>query len=124
LQHPIDAVMTRQNIPFGRIVGVSIGPDYSWFMIFALLSWTLAGNYYTAEFKNWEPPLYWVMGAVTALTLFTAVLLHELGHSVVVLNYKQRASIVFVANGAGPLSADNIKGAITKTRSRRRCGQG
>ena len=80
--------MTRQHVPLGRIMGIPIGLDYSWFLIFALLTWMLASSYYPAEFKNWAPPLYWVMGAVTAIMLFVSVLLHELGHSVVALRYK------------------------------------
>jgi hypothetical protein len=44
--------------------------DYSWFVIFALLTWLLAINYYPTEFKNWPPLLYWLMGTVTAVTLF------------------------------------------------------
>jgi hypothetical protein len=35
-------VMTRHNIPLGRILGIPIGLDYSWFVIFALLTWMLA----------------------------------------------------------------------------------
>lgn len=43
-------------------MGIPIGLDYSWFVIFALLTWALAGNYYPTEFKNWAPPFYWFMG--------------------------------------------------------------
>jgi len=35
--------MGRHNIPIGRILGIPIGLDYSWFVIFALLTWMLAG---------------------------------------------------------------------------------
>ena len=31
--------MTRHNIPLGRILRIPIGLDYSWFVIFALLTW-------------------------------------------------------------------------------------
>jgi hypothetical protein len=41
---------------------VSIGLDYSWFVIFALFTWSPADSYYPAEFKNWPPLLYWFMG--------------------------------------------------------------
>ncbi|MGA7327075.1 MAG: hypothetical protein WBX25_21955, partial [Rhodomicrobium sp.] len=75
--------MSRHTIPLGRILGIQIALDYSWFLIFALLTWILATNYFPAEFKNWPPYLYWVMGAVAAVMLFVSVLLHELGHSAV-----------------------------------------
>src|ERR1039458_6033183 len=37
--------MTQHSIPLGRIFGISIGLDYSWFVIFALLTWMLARSY-------------------------------------------------------------------------------
>ena len=69
--------MNRHTIPLGRILGIPIGLDYSWFLIFALLTWTMAVGYYPAEFKNWPVAEYWFMGAVTASMLFVSVLLHE-----------------------------------------------
>ena len=65
-----------------------IGLDYSWFLIFALLTWSLATSYYPAEFRNWATAQYWVVGAVTVVKLFVSVLLHELGHSVMAMRYK------------------------------------
>ena len=35
--------MNRHSIPLGRIFGIPIALDYSWFVIFALLTWMLAG---------------------------------------------------------------------------------
>ena len=82
--------------------------DYSWFVIFALLTWMLATNYYPAEFKDWPPLLYWLMGAVTAVTLFVSVLLHELGHSVVALRYKipVRSITLFLFGGVAQIGAE------------------
>jgi hypothetical protein len=45
--------MPRQAIPLGRIFGIPVGIDYSWFLIFFLLTWTLAVGYYPLEFKDW-----------------------------------------------------------------------
>jgi hypothetical protein len=47
--------MNRHNIPLGKIFGIQIGLDYSWFVIFALLTWMLSSSYYPDEFKNWSP---------------------------------------------------------------------
>jgi hypothetical protein len=35
----------RQAISLGRILGIPIGLDYSWFLIFALVTWMLAASY-------------------------------------------------------------------------------
>ncbi|MDE2322919.1 MAG: site-2 protease family protein, partial [candidate division NC10 bacterium] len=100
--------MTRHNIPLGKILGISIGVDYSWFVIVALLTWMLAGNYYPTEFKDWPPPLYWLMGAVTAIIFFVSILLHELGHSVVALRYHipVRSITLFLFGGVAQIGAE------------------
>lgn len=98
-------MMTRQNIPLGKIFGIPVGLDYSWFLIFALLTWMLATSYYPAQFKHWPPLLYWLMGAVTTIMLFVSVLLHELGHSVVALWYRVpvRSITLFVFGGVSQI---------------------
>lgn len=79
--------MFRHAIPIGRIFGISIDLDYSWFLIVGLLTWMLAVNYYPVEFHNWSATEYWTMGFVTAVMLFVSVLIHELGHAVVAKRY-------------------------------------
>jgi Zn-dependent protease/CBS domain-containing protein len=100
--------MIRHSIPLGRIFGIPIGLDYSWFVIFALLTWMFAVSYYPDEFKHWSPLLYWLMGAVTAIMLFMCVLLHELGHSVVALRYKipVRSITLFLFGGVAQIGAE------------------
>ena len=100
--------MTRQNVPLGRILGIPVALDYSWFLIFGLLTWMLAGSYYPAEFKNWPPLLYWFTGAVTVIMLFASVLLHELGHSVVALRFKipVRSITLFIFGGVAQIAAE------------------
>ena len=100
--------MTRHNIPVGRVLGIPIGLDYSWFVIFGLLTWMLAGSYYPAEFKNWPPLMYWLVGAATTLMLFVSVLLHELGHSVVALRYNipVRSITLFLFGGVAQIGAE------------------
>jgi len=100
--------MNRHGIPLGRILGIEIALDYSWFVIFALLTWTLAENYYPAEFKSWSPALYWLTGAATAIVFFASVLLHELGHSVVALRYgiPVRSITLFMFGGIAQIAAE------------------
>ncbi|HLZ01119.1 MAG TPA: site-2 protease family protein [Bradyrhizobium sp.] len=100
--------MTRHNIPLGKILGIQIGLDYSWFVIFALLTWMLASSYYPDEFKHWSPLMYWMTGAATAIMLFVSVLLHELGHSVVALRYRipVRSITLFLFGGVAQIGAE------------------
>lgn len=80
--------MFRHTIPIGRVFGIPIDLDYSWFLIAALITWLLAVNYYPAEFKGGTSVEYWVMGAVTAILFFASIVVHELAHSWVALRYK------------------------------------
>jgi Zn-dependent protease/CBS domain-containing protein len=100
--------MNRSTISLGRILGIPIGLDYSWFLIFALLTWSLATSYFPSEFKNWSPTQYWIVGAVTVILMFISVLLHELGHSVVALSYKipVRSITLFVFGGVAQIGAE------------------
>lgn len=100
--------MNRHTIPMGRILGIPIGLDYSWFLIFGLLTWSLAVGYFPAEFKDWPITEYWIVGAITACMLFVSVLLHELGHSVVAMRYKVpvRSITLFIFGGVAQIGGE------------------
>jgi len=100
--------MNRGAISLGRVLGIPIGVDYSWFLIFALLTWSLATSYYPAEFKDWSMTEYWIIGAVTVILMFGSVLLHELGHSVIALRYKVsvRSITLFIFGGVAQIGAE------------------
>jgi Zn-dependent protease len=100
--------MNRSTISLGRILGIPIGVDYSWFLIFALLTWSLATSYFPTEFSNWPVTQYWIVGAVTVIFMFGSVLLHELGHSFVALRYKipVRNITLFIFGGVAQIGAE------------------
>ncbi len=100
--------MNRQTISLGRILNIPIGLDYSWFLVFALLTWTLATSYFPAEFRNWSTGQYWVVGAATAILMFASVLLHELGHSVIAMRYKipVRSITLFIFGGVAQIASE------------------
>lgn len=80
--------MRKNTIPLGRILGIPIGLDPSWFLMFILITWLLASSYFPTEFNHWSTFQYWIVGAITAILFFVSVVLHELGHSIVALQYK------------------------------------
>jgi Zn-dependent protease len=100
--------MGKNNIHLGRILGIPIGLDLSWFLIFALMTWTLAVSYYPAEYRNWPLALYWIIGALTAIFLFVSVLLHELGHSVMAMHYKipVKSITLFIFGGIAQIASE------------------
>jgi len=100
--------MNRQTVSLGRIFGIPVAIDYSWFLIFALLTWTMAVSYYPSEFTDWTNLEYWLVGAVTAILLFGSVLLHELGHSLVALQYRipVRSIRLYIFGGISQISEE------------------
>ncbi len=73
--------MSKQSIYLGRIFGIPISLDFSWFFIVFFFSYLLATGYFPREIKDSSTVLYWVAGLLTSLLLFVSVLLHELGHA-------------------------------------------
>ncbi|MDH4235784.1 MAG: site-2 protease family protein [Nitrospira sp.] len=71
----------------GRALGIPIRVHGSWFLVFLLVTWSLATGYLPEGLPGLSPTRYWAMGGIAALLLFLSVLLHELGHSYVALRY-------------------------------------
>lgn len=100
--------MNRRGISLGRVLGIPIELDYSWFLIFALVAWTLASGYFPSEFKNWPIAEYWLVGIATTIVFFLSVVLHELGHSIVARHYGIPVSSIklFVFGGVSQIETE------------------
>lgn len=72
-----------KGIQLLRIGGIRIEIDLSWFIIAALVVFSLAGGYFPANYPSWGEGQIWVAAIITALLFFVSVLLHELSHSFV-----------------------------------------
>jgi Zn-dependent protease/predicted transcriptional regulator len=75
----------RSNVRIGRIFGIPIELHVSWFLIFGLLTWSLATGYFPNEYPNLSENSYWMIGVVTSVLFFSSVLLHELGHAYIAI---------------------------------------
>lgn len=70
--------MTRA-LRIGRVLGIPIEVDLTWFAIFALVAIFVA-NQMAAEIEPGAAAA-WTLGAVTALLFFASLVAHELAHS-------------------------------------------
>lgn len=73
----------KGSFVIGKIKGIEIEINISWFVIFGLVIFMLAKSYFPQNYPDWSPVLRWVSGSIIALLLFASVLLHELSHSLV-----------------------------------------
>ena len=71
------------SIQLGRVFGVRVGVDPSWFFVLFLIIWMLSG-YYGDLFPEEETKAF-VLAVLSALLFFLSVLLHEFGHAVVAM---------------------------------------
>ncbi len=73
------------SIRLGKIAGIPISIDASWFIILALIIYVLAVSYFPVVDPDLSVAMRWFGGAIAALLLFGSVLLHELAHSIVAM---------------------------------------
>jgi Zn-dependent protease/predicted transcriptional regulator len=71
----------------GRILGIPVYLHSSWFLVFALITYSLATQF-TQQHPTWSPAQHWALGLITSILFFASVVFHELGHSVIALHYK------------------------------------
>jgi Zn-dependent protease len=77
----------KSSLRLGRIFGIPIGINYTWFIVFALVTLSLATAYFPGRYAGWSNAGYWGIGIATSLLFFSSVLLHELAHSVVAIAF-------------------------------------
>jgi Zn-dependent protease/predicted transcriptional regulator len=64
------------------VAGIRITIDYSWFIIFLLVAWSVTG-WFRQQIEMAPALTIWSLSITAALFLFVSVLLHELSHSFV-----------------------------------------
>jgi Zn-dependent protease/CBS domain-containing protein len=71
----------RDSFTIGRIAGISVGVNWSWLIVFALIAWTLAVSIFPSTNPGLGDGAYVAMAIIAALLFFTSLLLHEYGHA-------------------------------------------
>ncbi len=79
--------MPESGLKIGRIFGIPIYLHASWFIIFAMITFSLAEQFAHLH-PQWTKTQHWAVGVATSILFFGSVLFHELAHSVVAQRYK------------------------------------
>jgi len=77
-----EMVQRGQGFRIGRLFGIDIRVDWTWLIVFALVTYSL-GNTYGQFHEDWSGTLRWGLAVLSALLFFGSVLAHELAHSLV-----------------------------------------
>lgn len=99
--------MRAGNLQVGKLYGIRIGVDYSWFIIFVLITMSLSTQYATLH-PTWSRATHLLVGILTSLLFFVTVLLHEMGHSVVAIRkgIPVRSINLFIFGGVAQIARD------------------
>jgi Zn-dependent protease len=71
------------GIFLGRVLGIELYLDYSWFLIAALITFSLSQHVFPTHLPGLSIHAYIALAVLAMLLFFASLLLHELGHSVV-----------------------------------------
>ena len=98
----------RHSWRIGRIFGIDLYVDSSWFVILILFTWILATSYFPAQLPSWPPVRLWVLGLLTSLMVFASVLAHELAHSLVAIKHGETVKRItlFILGGVAQISSE------------------
>lgn len=73
----------RLAVKIGTVSGIPLYLDYSWFIIFALIAYTVGFWMMPASYPNLSWVYYLSIGILSAILLFVSIIIHELAHSIV-----------------------------------------
>jgi Zn-dependent protease/CBS domain-containing protein len=84
----------RGAFRLGRILGIPVAVNYTWFIAIWIGAWSLAVSYYPAQAPGFDPGTYWLMGTASVLLLFASVLVHEFGHALTARRFGVRTRVI------------------------------
>lgn len=96
------------GIRIGRLAGIDIFVHPSWFLVFALLTWSLSEGLFLEEHPEWDRAAGWAAGLTTSLLLFGSLLLHEFSHCIMARRrgLEVRSITLFIFGGVSSLKGE------------------
>jgi Zn-dependent protease/predicted transcriptional regulator len=99
--------MRNEGIQIGRIYKIPIFLHFSWFFIFALITYSFVSEFdgLHLDLPAWR---LWGLGLVTSVLFFGSLVFHEMAHSVIAKHYKIPVISItlFVFGGVARISRD------------------
>jgi Zn-dependent protease len=92
----------------GSIAGFEISIDWSWFVIFFLIVYSLGGFAFPRSYPGLSSGAAWGVAVAAAILLFASVLAHEIMHSVVARQYGLdiKGITLFIFGGVSQISSE------------------
>jgi Zn-dependent protease/CBS domain-containing protein len=89
----------------GKILGIDIRIHYSWFLIFAFVSYYVYGDFHS---DNYDFAISLLMGLVASMALLVCIVAHELAHSLVAMRngIPVRSITLFILGGVANITKE------------------
>lgn len=96
------------SLRLGKLFGIPFFINYTWFVIFALITFSLAYDQFPRSYPFWSPISYWVVGGATSLLFFVSVVAHELAHGAVArsIGIPVRGITLFIFGGVAQIGRE------------------
>ncbi len=100
-------MLSGSGFTLGRIMGINVRVDWSWVIIFTLIT-LMTSTQFKAWHEGWSEAQHWSAGIVTSLLFFVCIFLHEMGHSVVAKTYGIEVSSItlFIFGGVASIKQE------------------
>jgi len=97
-----------KGVKLFKVIGIQISLNYTWFIVFGLIAWSLASGYFPSHYPDLNPSAHWIMGFLGAFFLFLSVLVHELTHSYIAKRegIEVKEIILFIFGGVSQLTKE------------------
>ena len=107
------------GVRLGKIFGIDVHVDWSWFVIFLLITWSLAVTFGQIH-RDWMPELRWALALLASLLFFATVLAHELAHGLAALSrgVPVKSITLFMFGGVANIQREPSTPARKKSRLR------
>ncbi len=98
----------KKPFRIGRIFDIDIQIHFSWAIAFFLFTYMISTQQMPLLVPDLKSYLYWIAGGLITLAIFSSVLLHELGHSVVAIKegIPVRNIVLFVFGGVAQIEKE------------------
>lgn len=96
------------SVTIAKVKGVKIRIHFTFFIVFALITWTLSTHLFPMLLPGLTYAVYLFVAVVGVVILFGSVILHELAHSIMATRYriKVRQIILFIFGGVSEIEEE------------------
>jgi Zn-dependent protease/predicted transcriptional regulator len=107
----MDFGFLKKGIKLFSVFGIRITLNYSWFIIFALIVYSLAEGYFRINLPQMSRSTSWIAAIITTILLFVSVLFHELCHSLLAKAHgiETKGISLFIFGGLALMSEEPVE---------------